>query len=163
MVVVLPLEPVIGQDLALQKARCQFQFADNGQPEAAHLGQFGRVQGNAGADHDEVLAAKGQQPVTAGLDVDAFFEQRGNVFGQRFGAANVGDRNLGAATAQKNAAARPDFPSPTTRTFLPLSSIIDLPQDLVRGLLYSAPHRQRANSLLSSLRRQSHVGSSTVD
>jgi hypothetical protein len=62
--------------------------------------------------------------VAAGLDHDALFEQRGNLLGQRLGAAHVGDRHLRAAPAQKQRRRQPDFPSPTTRTFLPLSSII---------------------------------------
>ncbi len=160
VVVVLPLEPVIGQDLSLEEARGQLQLADYGQPEAAHLNQFRRVQGNARTDHDEVLASKGQQPVTTGLDVDAFFEQRGNIFGQRLGAANVGDCNLCAATTQKQRRGQTGFPQSYDQYLLAL----ELHHRSTSGicgprLLYSAPHRQRANeSLLSSLRRQSQVG-----
>ena len=98
-----------GEDLALEEARGQFEFADDGPAEVAHLHQFGRVERHAGADDDEVLAAKGEQAVTAGFDVDALFEQGGNVFGQRFGAADVGDGDLGSAAAQKNGRGQAGF------------------------------------------------------
>ncbi len=95
--------------LPLQKARGQFEFADDGAAEVAGLHQLGRVERNAGADDDEVLAAEGQQAVTAGFDVDALFQQRGNVFGQGFGAADVGDGDLGAVAAQKDSRGQAGF------------------------------------------------------
>ena len=90
-----------GEDLAFQEAGGEFEFADDGAAEVACLHQLGCIERHAGADDDEVLAAEGEQAVTAGFDVDAFVEQGGNVFGERFGAANVGDGDLGSATAQK--------------------------------------------------------------
>ena len=68
-----------GQDLALQKTRGQFQLADHRAAEVAGLHQFRRIQRHAGAHHDQVLAAEGQQAVAAGLHHDALFEQRRNL------------------------------------------------------------------------------------
>ena len=48
VVVVLPLEPVMASTLPLKKARGQFQFANDGQAQGAHLSQFRRDQGHAG-------------------------------------------------------------------------------------------------------------------
>ncbi len=76
-----------GEDVAFEEARGQFELADDGQAEALGLHQLGRVERNAGADDDEVLAAEGEQAVAAGLDHDAFFEQRRNVFGEGLGAS----------------------------------------------------------------------------
>ena len=45
-----------GQGFALEEARGQFQFADDGQAKALDLGEFWSVQRDAGADNDEVLA-----------------------------------------------------------------------------------------------------------
>ena len=39
--------------------------------------------------------------MTAGLDHDALFKQRGNIFGQRLGRAHVGDCDLRAFMTQK--------------------------------------------------------------
>ena len=80
-----------------------------GRPKLLDLHQFGRVERHAGADHDQVLAAEGEQAVAAGFDHDALFEQRGNVLGQGFGAAHVGDRDLRAAAAQKQGRRQPGF------------------------------------------------------
>ncbi len=77
----------MASDSALEKARGQFQFADDRQAEALYLRQLGRIQRHAGADDDQVLAAEGEQAVAAGLDHDALFEQGGNLLGQRFGAS----------------------------------------------------------------------------
>ena len=63
-----------GQRAALEEPRRQFQFTDHRQPKALHLRQFGRIQRHARAHHDQVLAAKRQQPVPAGLDHNAFVQ-----------------------------------------------------------------------------------------
>ena len=47
--------------------------------------------------------------MAAGFDHDALFEQGGNVFGEGFGAADVGDRDLGAAAAQKQGRGQAGF------------------------------------------------------
>src|SRR5580692_4159764 len=78
-----------GKRLAPKETRGQFELADDGAAEVARLHQLGRVERNAGTDDDQVLAAEGEQAVAAGLDHDAFVEQRGNVFGQGLGAAYV--------------------------------------------------------------------------
>ena len=80
-----------------------------GRPKLASLHQFGCVERDAGADDDEVLTAEGEQAVAAGFDVDALFEQGGNVFGEGFGAADVGDGDLGSATAQKQGGSQAGF------------------------------------------------------
>ena len=64
-----------GQHLALEKAGGQFKFADDRQAEAFHLRQFGGIQRHAGTDHDQVLAAEGEQTVASGLHHDALFKQ----------------------------------------------------------------------------------------
>ena len=101
VVVVLPLEPVMATILPLRKRAASSSSPMIGQAEVAHLHQFRGVERHAGADHDQVLAAEGQQAVTAGFDHDALFEQGGNLFGQRLGAAHVGDGDLCALPAQK--------------------------------------------------------------
>ncbi len=68
---------------------------------SSDLHQFGRVEGNAGADDDKVLAPEGEQAVTASLDHDALFEQRRDILGERFGAADVGDGDLRTLAAQE--------------------------------------------------------------
>ena len=50
---------------------------------------------------DQILAAKGQQPMASGFDQDARFQQGGNFFAQRLCTAQIGDGDLGAATAQE--------------------------------------------------------------
>ena len=105
------------QYLAFKKARGQFEFADDGQAEVARLDQFGRIERHARADDDEVLAAEGEQAVAAGLDVDPLFEEGGNVFRQRLGAAQVGDGDLGAAPAQKQGRGEAGFPQSDDENF----------------------------------------------
>ncbi len=92
-----------GEGVAFEEARGEFELADDGAAEVAGLHQLGCVERDAGADDDEVLAAEGEQAVAAGLDVDAFIEQRGNVFGEGFGAAHVGDGDLRAAGGAETA------------------------------------------------------------
>ena len=99
-----------GQDLAFQKARGQFQLADHRTAEVARLHQFGRIQRHAGADHDQVLAAEGQQAVAAGLHHDALIQQRRNLLGQRLGRADIGNRHLRALPAQKQRRRKPGLP-----------------------------------------------------
>ena len=98
-----------GEDLALEEAGGEFEFADDGAAEAFGLHEFGRVERDAGADDDEVLAAEGEQAVAAGFDVDALFKQGGNVFGEGLGAADVGDGDLGSAAAQKEGGGQAGF------------------------------------------------------
>jgi hypothetical protein len=137
VVVVLPLEPVMASILALEEARGQFQLADDRQAEALHLRQLGRVQRHAGADDDQVLAAEGEQAVAAGLDHDALFEQRGNLLGQRLGAAHVGDRDLRAAAAQKQRRRQTGFSQSDDQNFFAFefhhqeSIVLRLPRPLL--------------------------------
>ncbi len=142
VVVVLPLEPVMASDLALEEARGQFQFADDRQAEVLHLHQFGRVERHAGADHDQVLAAEGEQAVAAGLHHDALFEQGGNLLGQRLGAAHVGDRHLRAAAAQKQRRRQPGFSQSHDQNLFAFEfhhRVLSF--GLLRDLFYCAPHQ----------------------
>ena len=88
-----------------------------GQAEAFHLGEFGRIERDTGADNDEVLTAEGEQAVAAGLDHDSLFEQGGNVLGKGFGAADVRNRDLGAATAQKQCRGQTGFSQSDDQNF----------------------------------------------
>ena len=106
-----------GEDFAFEEAGGEFEFADDGQAEVAGLRKLGRVEWDAGADDDEVLAAEGEQAVAAGFDVDALFEEGGNVFGEGFGAADVGDGDLGAAAAQKESGSQAGFAQPDDQNF----------------------------------------------
>ena len=115
-----------GEDVAFEEARGEFELADDGQAEGFDLHQLGRVERNAGADDDEVLAAEGEQAVAAGLDHDAFFEQGGNVFGEGLGAAHVGDGDLGAAVAQKQGRGKAGLAQPHDQNFFAFE--IHLPQ-----------------------------------
>ena len=83
-----------------------------------HLRQFRRVERNAGADDDKVLAAKGEQAVAAGLDHDSFFEQGGDILGQRLGGAHVGDRDLRALVAQKQGRGQAGLAQPHDQNLL---------------------------------------------
>ena len=106
-----------GEDFALEEAGGEFEFADDGAAEVSGLHQFGSVERDAGADDDEVLAAEGEQAVAAGFDDDALFEQGGNVFGEGFGAADVGDGDLGAAAAQKQGRGQAGFAQSDDQNF----------------------------------------------
>ena len=107
VVVVLPLEPVMARILPLRKRAASSSSPITGQAEALGLHQFGRIQRHAGAHHDQVLAAEGQQAVAAGLHHDPLFEQRRNLLGQRLGRAHIGDRHLRALAAQKQSRRQP--------------------------------------------------------
>ena len=106
-----------GEDFAFEEAGGQFEFADDGQAEAFGLHQFGSVERDAGADDDQVLAAEGEQAVAAGLDHDALFKQGGNVFGEGFGAAHVGDGDLRAVAAQKQCRGQAGFAQSDDQNF----------------------------------------------
>ena len=108
----------MASDLALEEARSQFEFADDGQAEALDLHQFRRVERDAGADDDQILTAEGEQAVAAGLDHDALFEQRGDVLGERLGAAHVGDGDLRALAAQKQGRRQTGFSQSDNQNFL---------------------------------------------
>ena len=81
------------------------------------LRQFGSIQRHAGADHDQVLAAEGEQAVAAGLHHDALFHQGGDLLGQRLGAAHVGDSHVSAAPAQKQRCRQTGFSQPDDQDF----------------------------------------------
>ena len=117
VVVVLPLEPVTARILSFEEAGGEFEFADDGAAEVRGLHQFGCFERHAGAHDDEVLAAEGKQAVAAGFDVDAFVEQGGDVFGERFGAADVGDGDLGSPAAQKHGGGEPGFSESDDQNF----------------------------------------------
>jgi len=90
-----------GERFALEEARGQLDFADDGQAKLAHLHELGRIERHAGADDDQILPAKGEEAVATGLDRNALLDERGNVFAKRLGAANVRNGDLRAAAAQK--------------------------------------------------------------
>jgi hypothetical protein len=125
VVVVLPFEPVMASVLPLRKRAASSSSPMTGRPKALHLRQLRRIQRHAGADDDQILAAEGQQAVAAGLDHDALSSSAGISLASA-GAAHVGDRNLRAALAQKQRRRQAGFAQPTTRTFLPFSSISPL-------------------------------------
>ncbi len=106
-----------GEDLSFEEAGGELELADDGAAEVAGLNQFGRVERNAGADDDEVLAAEGKQAVAAGFDVDALIEKGGNVFGKGFGAANVGDGNLSSLAAQEEGRGEAGFAESDNENF----------------------------------------------
>ena len=140
-----------GQDFAFEEAGGQFEFADDGEAEVAHLGQFGCVERNAGADDDQVLAAEGEQAVAAGFDVDALFEQGGNVFGEGFGAADVGDGDLGAAAAQKQGRGQAGFTQADDQYLFAFElhheALFHQAALLIRDYLYCAPLDARMAAL----------------
>ena len=107
-----------GERLAAQEAGGEFEFADDGAAEVAGLHELGCVERNTGADDDEVLAAEGEQAVAAGFDHDALVEQGGNVFGEGFGAAHIGDGDLRAVAAQKQSGGQPGFAESDDEDFL---------------------------------------------
>ena len=90
-----------GERLAFRKRAASSSSPIIGQAEIAYLHQLRRIERNAGADDDQVLAAKSQQAVAASLDHDALVEQRGNVLRQRVGAAHVRNRHLRALAPEK--------------------------------------------------------------
>jgi hypothetical protein len=118
VVVVLPLEPVMATMLAFEEARGEFELADDGQAEGFDLDELRRVERDAGADDDEVLAAEGEQAVAAGFDHDAVFEEGGDFLGQGGGGAHVGDGDLGAAMAQKQGRGETGFAQAYDQNFL---------------------------------------------
>jgi len=56
--------------------------------------------------------------VAAGFDHNALVEQGGNVFGQGFGAAHIGDGDLRAMAAEKQCGCQPGFPESDDEDFL---------------------------------------------
>ena len=128
--------------LPLRKRAASSSSPITGRPKLLHLRQLRRIERHAGADHDQILAAKGKQAVAAGLDHDALFEQRGDFLGQRLRPMRTSETvTCAPCGAETDAAARPDFPSPTTRTFLPFSSIIRDPILRLRPRDYLIVHR----------------------
>ncbi len=87
-----------GEDVSLEKPRRQLDFADDGNALRARLLQLRHVAGHARADHDQVLVAEGALAVPAGLDRNAFVEERGDrraklVFGLGVGHADARARD----------------------------------------------------------------------
>ena len=79
---------------------------------------------HAGADHDQVLAAEGPLAVAAGLDRDAFVEQRRDLFAQAAPALRIRDGDLRASRLQEQRRRQPGLPRPTTRTLFAFRSIM---------------------------------------
>ena len=90
-----------GENLAFEKAGGELQFADDGAAEALGLHQLGCFERHAGAHDDHVLTAEREQAVTTGLNVDSFFKECRDVFGESFCAADVRNSDLSTAMAQK--------------------------------------------------------------
>jgi len=90
-----------GDDAALEEAAGELELAHDGEAVADDLGDFGGVERNAGRDDDEVLAAEGEQAVTAGFDHDAGVEQRGDLASESDGGTGVRDGDAGAEGAQE--------------------------------------------------------------
>ena len=87
--------------LPLRKRAASSSSPMTGRPKLFDLRNFRCVERDAGADDDQVLAAEGEQAMPTGFDHDSLVEQGGNIFGEGFGAAHVGDGDLRAVAAQK--------------------------------------------------------------
>ena len=96
VVVVLPLAPVMAA-MAGAETGCQLDFADYFFAEIARLDQLRGIEGDAGADYDQVLAAKGAVAVAAGLDGDSVLEEEQNFFAKLGFGLGVGDSDTGSA------------------------------------------------------------------
>ena len=120
VVVVLPLDPVMARVLPLRKRAASSSSPMTGRPKLRTCDQFRRIERDAGADHDQVLAAKRQQAVAAGFDIDAFIEQRGDILGERLCAADIGNRDLGAPPAQKQCRGQAGLSQPDHQYLLAL-------------------------------------------
>ena len=96
-------------DAAFEEARGEFEFANYGKTEGFHLDEFRGVERNTWADDNEVLAAEGEQAVSAGLDADAVFEECGDFFGESGRGAHVGDGYVCALLAQKQGRGQAGF------------------------------------------------------
>ena len=103
--------------MPLRKRRSQFEFADNWQAEVLDLDQLRRIEGYAGADDDQILSAEGEQAVATGLDHNALFKERGDILGERLGAAHVGNSDLGTFAAQKQGRRQTGFPESHNQNF----------------------------------------------
>ena len=101
-----------GDDLALQEARRQFDFADDGNAALARLHQLRHVEGHAGADDDQVLIAEGALAMLAGFDPDAVVEQRGNFLAKLLWRLGIGDGDPRAPVRQKQSAGHAGFAQP---------------------------------------------------
>ena len=93
-----------GDDAAFQKARCQFDFADDRNAARARMDELRHVERHARADDDEVLIAEGALAVLAGFDADAVIEQHRNFLAQKLRGLGVGDGNVRAARLQEQSA-----------------------------------------------------------
>ena len=106
-----------GERMALEKTRGKLQFADDRQAEVLDLHQLGSVKRHAGADHDQVLAAEGEQAVAAGFDHDARFHEGRDLLGQRLGAPHIGDSHVCAAPAEKQRCRETGFSQSNNQNF----------------------------------------------
>ena len=120
--VVFPFEPVMASIFALQKAGGQFQLANDREAQVRTCTSSGVYKGTPGLRPRSGPGGERWQPMTAGFDNHAGFQQRGNLFAQRLGVRKSETVTCAPRRRRKSAAAKPEIPNPTTRTFLPLSS-----------------------------------------
>ena len=99
-----------------------------GSPKSARLFQLRRVEGNARADYDQILAAEGTVAVTSGFDCDPVVKQEQDLIAQLGLGLGIGNGDRAPRDLRNNADATPDLPRPTTRTRLFLRSTISLPE-----------------------------------
>ena len=66
-----------GDDRPGKKLGGQLDFANDRFAERARLNQWRRIDGNTGADHDQILSAESPFAVTSGFDRDAWSSSSG--------------------------------------------------------------------------------------
>ena len=83
VVVVLPLDPVTATTAPSRKRLASSSSPRMVWPKALAWGDLRGFERHAGRDDDQVLAAEGEEAVTARLDHDAGVEQGGDLLGER--------------------------------------------------------------------------------
>ncbi len=128
VVVVLPLEPVMASVLPLRKRAASSSSPMTGSPKLRTWASSGVSRGTPGLTTIRSWRRNVSSPCPPASTLMPSSSSDGMSLASA-SALRMSETVTWAPRRRKNnAAARPDLPSPTTNTFLPLSSIIVLPQ-----------------------------------
>ena len=106
-----------GEDLAFEEAGRQFEFADDGAAEVAGLHSSGVSSGTPGLTTMRSWRRKVSRPWPPASTLMPSSSKAGNVFGKRFGAADVGDGDLGSLAAQEHGRGQAGFAESDDQNF----------------------------------------------
>ena len=124
VVVVLPLEPVMATTLPLRKRAASSSSPMTGRPKLLTWTSSGVSRGTPGLTTIRSCRRKVSRPWPPASTMMPSSRSAGMSLASASALRTSETVTCAPLRRRNRAAARPDFPSPTTRTFLPLSSII---------------------------------------